>query len=61
MSDEGGDPACWLQNVCPECGLLVEGRLPEHCPRCGATLVETGPGVEPPGSVGGNTGDAPSE
>jgi rubrerythrin len=43
MSDEGGDPACWLQNVCPECGFLVEGRLPETCPRCGAPLVENGP------------------
>jgi len=40
---EGGDPACWLQNVCPACGLLVEGRLPERCPRCGTPLEETGP------------------
>lgn len=41
--DEGGDPACWVQNVCPACGLLVEGRLPERCPRCGTALEETGP------------------
>lgn len=43
LDTEGGDPACWLQNVCPQCGLLVEGRLPERCPRCGAALEETGP------------------
>jgi hypothetical protein len=26
-SDEGGDPACWVQLVCPACGAIIE---PEH-------------------------------
>lgn len=32
--DLGGDPVCWLDRVCPECGaFLPDG--PEHpCPRC---------------------------
>jgi rubrerythrin len=34
----GGDPVCWLSQVCEECGLLVEEDLPAVCPRCGATV-----------------------
>ena len=34
---EGGDPACWLSHVCPECGALVEGSTAVPCWRCGAT------------------------
>lgn len=34
----GGDPVCWLSQVCGECGLLVEEELPATCPRCGATV-----------------------
>lgn len=32
--DLGGDPVCWLDRVCPECGaFLPDG--PEHgCARC---------------------------
>lgn len=48
MSDEGGDPACWLANVCAECGLLIEGRMPQACPRCGSPLDETGPSGSTP-------------
>lgn len=33
---EGGDPACWLQYVCTECGALVEGSIATPCWRCGA-------------------------
>lgn len=33
--DEGGDPACWLNQVCEECGRLIEDRLAEVCPNCG--------------------------
>lgn len=37
MADEGGDPACWLDRVCAECGRLVEGDG-DRCPDCGAAL-----------------------
>lgn len=30
-----GDPVCWLERVCPECGALVEADLPALCWRCG--------------------------
>jgi hypothetical protein len=36
-----GDPVCWLENVCDECGALVEGRLPAVCWRCGAQVTPT--------------------
>lgn len=36
--DLGGDPACWLNRVCPECGLFVEERDAAVCPRCHAEL-----------------------
>ena len=34
----GGEPACMLDRVCPECGLFAETALPAPCVRCG-TLV----------------------
>lgn len=37
--DTGGDPACWLNSVCPDCGRFVEARPPTTCPRCGAEIV----------------------
>jgi hypothetical protein len=36
---EGGDPACWLDRVCPECGRIADVAPPVVCERCG-TLVE---------------------
>jgi hypothetical protein len=30
----GGDPACWLSLVCPECGAVLESRT-GPCWRCG--------------------------
>jgi rubrerythrin len=35
----GGDPACWLERVCAECGALVEGELPAKCWRCGVEVT----------------------
>lgn len=37
MLDEemGGDDACWLARVCPECGALLDDRV-NPCWRCGA-------------------------
>ena len=36
--DEGGDAACWLQRVCPECGRMAEEDPPTTCAACGAEL-----------------------
>lgn len=35
---EGGDPACWLGQVCPECGRFTEQDSPKKCPDCGAEM-----------------------
>jgi rubrerythrin len=34
----GGEPACLLDRVCPECGRLADAAPPTTCPRCGATV-----------------------
>lgn len=36
--EEGGDPACWLRRVCPECGRMADEDPPTRCPACGAEL-----------------------
>ncbi|MFF4381404.1 hypothetical protein [Kitasatospora sp. NPDC001547] len=40
--DEGGEPACWLDRVCPECGRLRERSGPGPCENCGANRGENG-------------------
>lgn len=35
---EGGDAACWLHRVCPECGRLAEDATATRCPACGTDL-----------------------
>ncbi|WP_199185404.1 hypothetical protein [Cryobacterium sp. Y50] len=35
----GGDPACWLEQVCPECGAFVPGELPARCWRCDTVVA----------------------
>lgn len=37
---EGGDPACWLNRVCAQCGRLAEEEPPTRCAGCGALLRE---------------------
>jgi uncharacterized protein YeaO (DUF488 family) len=32
--DRPGDPACWLNRVCPRCGTMAEAAPPTTCPRC---------------------------
>ena len=35
--DMGGDPACWLDRVCPECGGFMEDEAGHECrPAAGA-------------------------
>ncbi|WP_197284873.1 nucleoside hydrolase [Sciscionella sediminilitoris] len=36
MTEEGGDPACWLSSVCPECGRFAGE---QSCPYCSAESV----------------------
>ena len=38
LSDLGGDPVCWLNRVCPECGRFAEDEHLDACPECGADL-----------------------
>ena len=45
-----GDPACWLNQLCPDCSAMLENLSSETsvtCWRCGATvqLGEDGPEV----------------
>ncbi|MGY2080311.1 hypothetical protein [Modestobacter sp. SYSU DS0657] len=35
---EGGDPVCWLERVCPECGRLADDPAADRCGRCGQLL-----------------------
>lgn len=44
--DEGGDAACWLDQVCEECGRLRERSGPGRCEHCGA-VTEPGAGAGP--------------
>jgi hypothetical protein len=37
--ETSGDPACWLQQVCHECGAFVEAPLPTICWRCGSEVA----------------------
>jgi rubrerythrin len=36
--EEGGEAACWLNRVCPECGRMADEDPPTHCPGCGTEL-----------------------
>ncbi|MFE5540030.1 hypothetical protein ACFQ78_30365 [Streptomyces sp. NPDC056519] len=40
---EGGEPACLLHLVCPDCGRLADERGARTCSRCGAPLPDSGP------------------
>lgn len=43
--EEGGDPACWLHRLCPQCDAVQDEAHPARCWRCGAVL---GGGAEAP-------------
>ena len=37
VGEQGGDAACWLDRVCPDCGAFVEGPTCWRCGRAPAT------------------------
>lgn len=39
--DEGSDPVCWADRVCPECGRMdADAGRPEVCEACGAEFPD---------------------
>ncbi len=36
--EEGGEAACWLHRLCPECDAVQDEARPARCWRCGAIL-----------------------
>ena len=46
--DVGGDAACWLSKLCPECGAMLES--PDECWRCRARFDADGAVVSADGS-----------
>lgn len=34
-SQAGGDPVCWLPQVCPRCGAMIDGGPGGRCVNCG--------------------------
>jgi hypothetical protein len=41
----GGDPVCWLDRVCPECGAFRERPSTPDCARCGTPFPSDAPGA----------------
>ena len=37
---EGGDPVCWLNRVCDECGAFREDTRSSVCARCGSAFPD---------------------
>ena len=44
--DDGGDPVCWLERLCPECSALPSEES-TTCWRCGAPLPPRPPEDDP--------------
>jgi hypothetical protein len=36
--EEGGDPVCWAERVCPACGRLADENPPTRCAACGGLI-----------------------
>jgi hypothetical protein len=41
--DIGGDPVCWLNRVCENCGRFIGDEFAERCEHCGAARYEDVP------------------
>jgi predicted amidophosphoribosyltransferase len=46
---EGGDPVCWLDQLCPECRAMPTADQDGLCWRCGSELVRPPPPPAEPG------------
>ena len=48
---EGGDPVCWLEQVCDACGAMRENPSATACARCGTPFPgpEGAPAATPAG------------
>lgn len=46
VGDMAGDPACWLSEVCPECGRVREGADHRVCEYCGYRMDGADAGTE---------------
>nr|WP_308213860.1 hypothetical protein [Rhodococcus sp. FXJ9.536] len=49
--DLGGESACWLDRVCPDCGVFLTDRTAPHCPRCGTATAHETPATQDPADV----------
>jgi hypothetical protein len=38
-ADQGGEAACWLDQMCAECGAVLEAGRPHRCEDRAATVV----------------------
>ncbi|HEY2203322.1 MAG TPA: hypothetical protein VGH99_02430 [Pseudonocardia sp.] len=47
-ADAVGDPACWLDRLCPECGAMPTGDGTGRCWRCGEPATGPAPGATDP-------------
>ncbi len=43
-TSDAGDPACWLNRVCPDCGRFQDDPAADRCQNCGAVLADGGGG-----------------
>jgi hypothetical protein len=55
---EGGDPACWLNRVCDECGAFREDMSAGACARCGTPFPA--PGARPGPEAAPEAGSGPA-
>jgi rRNA maturation protein Nop10 len=46
--DLGGDPVCWLNRVCENCGRFIGDEFAEVCEHCGAARYDDEPAGQQP-------------
>jgi hypothetical protein len=58
---EGGDPVCWLDRVCDDCGAFREDPAAGACARCGTAFPEGNGGAGRSDGSGGGSSAAGSQ